>query len=595
MHIAVIGGSKSDNNGHAAGTYAGAAAMNKKDACVFVKRSLTRSLAKTLFSIVALSLLSTGLALTTVAGSLSDAEAVNIAGSLRMQSYRLAYDITNSPEQLPQHLAQYRQSLQAPALLKLERFYVPEEVRQKYQALRHTWQPLAEKINAGHPEDYQQNVADYVARIDSFVFTLQHYSELKLTIVAAISVMGYIAIIGLALFCLRVMRRQVVAPLKQLVDASQRMQQRDFNYPPLEVALPNELGVLSQAFNAMSDELARLYQSLEHKVQEKTERLQQVNRTLEVLYHCSQALSTGHIEQRAFEQILQIVRKSEHLRCIRLEVEGTPSPWRLTSGSPQAGQDWQQQRIEQDGKPVGQLCWQTRRQPPHPHLMQSVANMLSRGLYFNRAQKQHMQFLLMEERATIARELHDSLAQALTFLRIQLTMLKRELAACPPQAQSIIADFDRALADAYRQLRELLATFRLSIQAADLHSALRQLLAPLKERTQARIMLDCQIPSQALNAQQQVHALQIVREAVLNAIKHANAQVIAIRCAVDANGSNVITISDDGCGIASLEEPEGHYGLTIMSERAARLGGRLLIQRRAPGGTEIRLTLPPSG
>ncbi|HID3607266.1 TPA: ATP-binding protein, partial [Serratia marcescens] len=153
--------------------------------------------------------------------------------------------------------------------------------------------------------------------------------------------------------------------------------------------------------------------------------------------------------------------------------------------------------------------------------------------------------------------------------------------------------FDRTLADAYRQLRELLATFRLNIQEADLNAALEQLLQPLKALTPARIQLHCRLPSQALNAQQQVHALQIVREAVLNAVKHAGANEIAVCCEVNAAGDNVFSITDDGCGIASLEEPEGHYGLTIMSERAARLGGTLRIRRRSGGGTAVCLTFSP--
>ena len=65
---------------------------------LLVKRSVTSTIAKTLAAIVILSVLSTGIALVTVASSLSDAEAVNIAGSLRMQSYRLAYDLTNQPQ-----------------------------------------------------------------------------------------------------------------------------------------------------------------------------------------------------------------------------------------------------------------------------------------------------------------------------------------------------------------------------------------------------------------------------------------------------------------------------------------------------------------
>lgn len=560
---------------------------------MLVKRSVTGSLAKALFCIVILSVLSTGLALTTVAGSLRDAEAVNIAGSLRMQSYRLAYDLSRQAAGAGQHLQQYQQSLQAPALQKLDRFYVPADVREQYLSLQQTWQRLAQQIRAGQSADYRANVAGYVNQIDHFVLALQRYSELKLAIVAAISVVGYIAIIGLVLFCIRFMRRQVVVPLKHLVDASQRVQQRDFHHPQLDVALPNELGVLSQAFTAMSDDLAKLYQSLELKVQEKTQRLRQANKTLEVLYQCSQALSVRQIGRQSFEQILHIVRQSEQLHCIRLNVTDSLSEWQLTSGTPSPTQNWQRLSIVQDGKPLGELRWQHQDPPPHPHLMQSVANMLSRGVYFNRAQKQHMQFLLMEERATIARELHDSLAQALSFLRIQLTLLKRTLAGDSPQTQDIINDFDRALADAYRQLRELLATFRLNIQEADLNAALHQLLAPLKVLTHARIQLHCRLSSQALNAQQQVHTLQIVREAVINAIKHADAREIVIRCAVTPDGDNAISIVDDGCGIASLSEPEGHYGLVIMSERAARLGGRLHIQRGEPNGTEVRLTFPP--
>ncbi|WP_127959970.1 nitrate/nitrite two-component system sensor histidine kinase NarQ [Serratia microhaemolytica] len=559
---------------------------------MLVKRSVTSSLAKALTGIVILSVLSTGLALTTVAGSLRDAEAVNIAGSLRMQSYRLAYELANPSHQLNRYLTQYQNTLEAPSLHKLDHAYVPEDVRQQYITLRHSWQTLEQQILAGQTEHYQHNVASHVAQIDQFVLALQRYSERKLTVVAVISVMGYIAIIGLVLFCIRFMRRQVVAPLKQLVHASRYMQQRDFNHPPLDVSSPNELGVLSQTFTAMSSELAKLYQSLEQKVQEKTERLQQANRTLEVLYRCSQALGTGKLDQQAFEKVLRIVRSSEQLQCIRLNVQDSLSEWQIGSGEPLPDLPWHSQTIMQESKPRGSLSWQHQGQAPHPHLMQSVSNMLSRGMHFNRAQKQHMQFLLMEERATIARELHDSLAQALTFLRIQLTLLKRTLAGNPEQANEIINNFDQALAEAYRQLRHLLSTFRLTVQDADLNIALQQVLEPLRLLTQAEIQLDCRIASQALNAQQQVHALQIVREAVLNAIKHADAKKIVIHCEVLETGDNCITITDDGSGIESLDEPEGHYGLTIMSERAARLGGKLQIQRISQHGTQVCLRFP---
>jgi two-component system nitrate/nitrite sensor histidine kinase NarQ len=73
----------------------------------------------------------------------------------------------------------------------------------------------------------------------------------------------------------------------------------------------------------------------------------------------------------------------------------------------------------------GELRWQSETDSVPLPLMRSVATMLGRGLYFNQAQKHYQQLLLMEERATIARELHDSLAQVLSYLRIQLALLKR--------------------------------------------------------------------------------------------------------------------------------------------------------------------------
>lgn len=70
------------------------------------------------------------------------------------------------------------------------------------------------------------------------------------------------------------------------------------------------------------------------------------------------------------------------------------------------------------------------------------------GLYFNQAQKHYQQLLLMEERATIARELHDSLAQVLSYLRIQLTLLKHAVPGDNAPAQAIITDFSRELYNA---------------------------------------------------------------------------------------------------------------------------------------------------
>lgn len=558
------------------------------------KGSVVSSIARALICIVILSVLSTGLALVTVVSSLNDAEAVNISGSLRMQSYRLAYDITTNAPELPTHIAQYTRSLKAPALAQLDRFYIPKNVSTKYLDLLERWQELEQEIIKGNTDLYLKQVSEYVTQIDTFVLAVQHFSEQKLWGALAISIIGFIATLGVVFFTVHFARKQIVLPLNRMVHASEQIQNGNFDHLELDSSLPNELGVLSGTFTTMSSELEKLYRSLEDKVAEKTQMLTQANRTLGVLYDCSQALSSGQLDDECFEKVLSILCQSEKMAAIQLEVHDSgEGRWVITNGMVNNELEWHNFPLHQDEHVVGTLRWQiTHNTRPHPQLIQNVANMLSRGIYFNRSQKQHLQLLLMEERATIARELHDSLAQALSFLRIQLTLLNRTLPKDNQKALAIAADFDQALATAYRQLRELLATFRLSIEEADLHEALNQLISPLRSQTDAQIHVNCALSSQSLNAQQQVHALQIVREATMNAMKHAQAQNIIINCEYTPNGYNMFTITDDGKGIESTEEPEGHYGLNIMSERAGRLNGTIEIKRRPEGGTAIQLVFP---
>jgi len=545
-------------------------------------------MARALSAIVLLSLLTTGLALLTLSSSLRDAEAVNVAGSLRMQIYRLAWDTTRDPQQLTQHIQIYQKTLSSPALQHLERPWVPKEVASRYRYLRDSWPQLQLTLQPERAQIYQQRVASYVSEIDRFVLALQHYAELKMHLVAASSLFGFLAIVALALWTIRFIRRNVVRPLDSLVTASQYVEQANFSFPPLSVSQTTELGVLAQAFTHMAERLHSHYRLLELAVRNKTEDLTQANRTLKLLYECSQVLTSSPLNPELFQGLLRLVQRREALTLLSITSDGID----FQAGVAEDGLEWHRLPLQQEDQSLGELCWQTRRAPPADELMQSLANMLARSLWIWQTQKQYQQMLLIEERSTIARELHDSLAQSLSFLRIQLTLLRRNVDHTQPQAQSIIAEFDRALAEAYQQLRELLTTFRLTIEQADLVQAMQAMIAPLQEQSHAAIAFDYQSGLQTLDAQQQVHVLQIAREALLNAIRHAQAQQIHIFYQRDEDAFHLLTIEDDGCGIRSLEEPPGHYGLTIMAERAARLSGSLLITPQTRG-TRVTLRFPP--
>ncbi|PNF09962.1 nitrate/nitrite two-component system sensor histidine kinase NarQ [Enterobacter cancerogenus] len=549
-----------------------------------VKRPVSRSLARAFFSIIMLSVLTSAIALLTLASSQRDAEAINIAGSLRMQSYRLGYEMQRTSPSLAEHRAVWQQTLSAPALQKISRWYVPDDVKQRYHQLHLAWQEMDKRIASGDTAWYQSHIEDFVGRIDAFVLALQHYTEHKIQLVILMSLAGGLGILLLAMTTLRRIRRQVVLPLKNLVAASERIEQRAFDTPAPDTHLPNELGQLSRAFNHMSGELHTLYRSLEHSVAEKTRHLNEAHQQLEMLFTCSQALNTGQIDSHCFRHILQIVHDYTQMNYLELR---TSDDWRLAEGTESDTVQMQSLPVLMQDTLYGELRWQSDTANVSLPLMKSVATMLGRGLYFNQGQKHFQQLLLMEERATIARELHDSLAQVLSYLRIQLTLLKHAVPEENAPAQTIIADFSRELNNAWQQLRELLTTFRLTLNHANLPAALQESLDGLQSQTQAKLTLDCRLSSLALDAQKQVHLLQIVREAVLNAIKHAEASEITVSCITAADGTHTVTIRDNGIGIGEASEPPGHYGLNIMRERAGRLGGTLSFSQPPNGGTQV--------
>lgn len=147
---------------------------------MIVKRPVSASLARAFFYIVLLSILSTGIALLTLASSLRDAEAINIAGSLRMQSYRLGYDLQSGSPQLNAHRQLFQQALHSPVLTNLNVWYVPEAVKTRYAHLNANWLEMNNRLSKGDLPWYQANINNYVNQIDLFVLALQHYAERKM-------------------------------------------------------------------------------------------------------------------------------------------------------------------------------------------------------------------------------------------------------------------------------------------------------------------------------------------------------------------------------------------------------------------------------
>lgn len=569
-----------------------------------IKHSVSTRIAHYLFMIIVFAAIITALSLMIMLSNKSDAELINVSGSLRMQSYRFIYTMQHQPEKVEQDLRRYRLSLHSPALLALhQQVLAPDNVKQAYHSLIQRWQTLESYLRQQNLPAYQQHISDYVNQLDQFVYALQQNAEKKMTIVIAIMGVAMLLIVAMVSYVIFYTRKQVVTPLLQLAQASSQIQTGVFDHIPLNTQKEDELGMLARVFTQMSSDLHKLYHSLEQQVAEKTKKLSQFNRSLSTLYYCSQQLSHHDLNQGRLKQVLSYVYSNEHLRYLEVEIYQQPQ-LSCKLGKAFADSPWQSEQIMQEEKCLGELRWQAGFPCPDHRTMENIAQMIEASLYFIQTQRQQQQLLLMEERAIIARELHDSLAQVLSFLQIQLTLLKQSIGHMPqselPDAQlaqsqqkslAIIQEFEQALRDGYIQLRELLATFRLTIQEADLALALEQVIESLQNQTAMQIRLTCSLPAQTFNAQQQVHALQIVREAILNAIKHSQGTAIQVIAGINREGKRELKISDNGVGISSLQEPDGHYGLHIMQERASQLNASLTITKGEQGGTEVCLIL----
>jgi two-component system nitrate/nitrite sensor histidine kinase NarX len=230
-------------------------------------------------------------------------------------------------------------------------------------------------------------------------------------------------------------------------------------------------------------------------------------------------------------------------------------------------------------------------------LAQTIGRHIGAALAAAERRAEHQRLALLEERSAIARELHDSLAQSLSYTKIQLTRLSAELdqGGSRPAAQAVLEELREGVASAYRQLRELLTTFRMKVGGASFDAALREVIDEFGRRSGIRASVEGELAGVEVSANAQIHVLQIVREALTNVEKHAHARAVAVTLLRGADGSFGVCIDDDGVGIATERSPAQHFGLDIMRDRAELLGGRLEVSRRIEGGTRVRLDVLARG
>jgi two-component system nitrate/nitrite sensor histidine kinase NarX len=238
-------------------------------------------------------------------------------------------------------------------------------------------------------------------------------------------------------------------------------------------------------------------------------------------------------------------------------------------------------------------------------LFRSIGEHLGMALENARLKRENMRIALMNERAMMAAEVHDSLAQTCAYMKMRVALLTDALRDGEAErAGKYATDVGQALDIASGQLRELLTQFRNRMDPMGLLHALEDLVDGFYDRTGIRLEYLNRATDLRLSVDQEAQVFFIIQEALANVARHSGATLAKLTIE-GAGDYYVATVEDNGRGgqgffaIANRtggfeEHPRlrDHFGLAIMRERAHKIGGRIEVANLPSGGFRVRLTFP---
>ncbi|HSC84734.1 MAG TPA: HAMP domain-containing protein [Pseudomonas sp.] len=548
-----------------------------------------------------------------------DATAINTAGSLRMATYRLNWQLeANASAEQIQHLRDDMQRrLDSVALHHLHSDQPESPQQQAFQSILQQWQgQLRPALERGDKITFLEQSEVFVGQLEHFVLLLQRVSEQHQSWQQSIQGAALLLTVTILLIGMFELQSSVISPLQELVGATERFRAGDLN-ARVEYRSDDELGQMAVSFNSMADAIEESHRTLESRVTEKTQDLEQSNSALELLYQSSRSIASSPANAEQLDELLD--RFQNRLPGLRLTLclRGDPnepveqlialhgsesreicSPNDCASCERHLGPSRLIVAVSAQGNTLGELrAHYLDGHVPRPweqELIQAMANLIATSLLLERQREQDNRLLLLDERTTIARELHDSLAQALSYMKLQVSRLQT-LIRRGQSGDTLLQVSDElrdGLNNAYRQLRELLTTFRLQIQEGGIDQALNDTVREFATRGNMRVLLHSEPLAFSLTATEQIHLLQIAREALSNCARHAQANHAWVH--LRQNGEEVeLLIEDDGCGISPGYDSHQHHGLNIMHERARSLGGKLAIGPGLAHGTCVHLLFCP--
>mgnify|MGYP002239165233 CR=1 FL=1 len=398
--------------------------------------------------------------------------AINVSGSLRMQSYVLALTVARSSEDsevvrskdIKAAIAEFERRLNLPGLTQAIPEESDNELRKSYDLISSDFyskiKPMAiETIQQPQKiHEFLNTVPKFVSVIDTFVFDLEQDLESKSNFIhaglIAFMLLAFVLYFGVRYF----LRHTLFEPLEDLANLASSVRNGDFTKSST-YRKHNEIGTLSESMNFMIRDLSRMYSSLEEQVREKTADLNRQNKALNLLYGLKNVLG-AELNRSVLEKALDFCSENlEALSCAvylattatrRFVLPRDSATIRLTRRNKKffEGQNVSFEKYNFFKKEVlGKDCTlvlvpgavgTTRlsfaaifcgEAPVHidRELLRSIAREFALAINNSEKNVESRRLILFEERSTIARELHDSIAQSLSFSRIQITRLDAAL------------------------------------------------------------------------------------------------------------------------------------------------------------------------
>ena len=569
--------------------------------------------------------------------------AINDAGSLRMQTYRLAYMVGNhaTERQINNQIKEFEQSLQKVSRTDAIHPLLPAQRPQAYDLIQSMlvidWQSNILPKLQKHTLPTNIDLYRFAGNIDLFVQALENANEENTRWLRRFQMALILMILIAAGVMIKFHYSWIIRPLEALLDGVQTIGRGGFG-----VAIPTgyiqEFAQVSKGFNQMSAHLKTLYTDLEGLVARQTQDLARQNRDLEMLYQTTRDLHQTHTPTKAAEEFLSRVvpAVSASAGSIRLlDFERKRTDLVASTGLPADVQTAEQcSELEAclcghkdkggeggrpSEKPSGQsACFYDARDygnlpfvTGHPgfarvsvfpilykseelgiltlyfsdgielgenddSLLRTLCGQLGVSIANSRFAQERSQLAVLQERNLIAQGLHDSIAQTLTFLNLQVQMLDSAYKAGEKeQMEENIRFLTDGVQECYDDVRELLLNFRTKISNKDFPEAVTSLLARFEQQTQIEVDTAWRDDGPSLNNDEQLQVIFILQESLSNIRKHAQA--------------HHVVVFDTG---RLKNMSEAHVGLGIMQERARRINAVLSVESQPHQGTTVTLVLP---